>query len=120
MTECQATASAVMEPDVNRIRELNDGLRRSLTGGRVVTTAGIAALDQRTVERIIRAVRLHGDFGPDNDPHGEHDFGSIEINGTKAFFKIDYYDKSLSMGSPDPSDPRVTERVLTIMLASEY
>ncbi len=59
-------------------------------------------------------------FTPDNDPHGERDFGSFEHEGERIFWKIDYYDRSLQFGSEDPSDPRQTRRVLTIMLASEY
>ena len=59
-------------------------------------------------------------FTPDNDPHGEHDFGSVEHAGLKVFFKIDYYDKTLSAGSEDPSDPAQTTRVMTLMLAQEY
>jgi hypothetical protein len=35
-------------------------------------------------------------------------------------FKIDYYDKGLSFHSPDPADPTVTERIITVMLAEEY
>ena len=59
-------------------------------------------------------------FTPDNDPHHEHDFGSFEHDGERIFWKIDYYDRSLTNGSEDPSDPAQTTRVLTIMLASEY
>ena len=55
-----------------------------------------------------------------DDPHEEHDFGAFEVDGNKIFFKIDYYDKTLTYYSPDPSDPSVTERVITIMLAEEY
>ncbi|MEQ8826157.1 MAG: DUF3768 domain-containing protein, partial [Parvibaculum sp.] len=60
------------------------------------------------------------DFTPDNDPHGEHDFGSVRIDENAIFWKIDYYDRSMEAGSPDPADPEVTTRVLTIMLADEY
>jgi Protein of unknown function (DUF3768) len=33
------------------------------------------------------------------------------------FFKIDYFNRALTAYSPDPSDPSVTERVMTITLA---
>jgi hypothetical protein len=59
-------------------------------------------------------------FTNDNDPYGEHDFGAFDVDGARLFWKIDYYDRSLSGGSPDPTDPAVTCRVLTIMLAWEY
>jgi hypothetical protein len=58
--------------------------------------------------------------GPVNDPHQEHDFGSFNVEGETIFFKIDYYDCSLECHSPDPADPVVTRRVITLMLASEY
>ena len=59
-------------------------------------------------------------FTSDNDPHGERDFGSFAICGEHLFWKIDYYDQGLRFGSEDPSDPAVTRRIMTIMLASEY
>jgi hypothetical protein len=37
-----------------------------------------------------------------------------------VFFKIDYYDVAMRLHSPDPADPEVTERVITVMLAEEY
>ena len=59
-------------------------------------------------------------FTPENDPHGEHDFGSFALAGRKLFFKIDYFDATMQFGSEDPADPAKTTRVLTIMLAEEY
>jgi hypothetical protein len=67
---------------------------------------------------MLEAVANFDRFDEDNDPYGEHDFGALEIEGERLFFKIDYYDQSLSAHSPDASE--VTKRVLTIMLAEEY
>ena len=50
----------------------------------------------------------------------KHDFGSFDADGHTIFFKIDYFDKDLKYHSPDPADPTVTERLITIMLAEEY
>jgi hypothetical protein len=65
-------------------------------------------------------IPVFDDFCHANDPHEEHDFGSFEADGHRIFFKIDYLDHSMSMHSPDPADPSVTQRVITIMLAEEY
>ena len=68
----------------------------------------------------MQTIAVYDDFCHANDPHEEHDFGSLDADGGRVFFKIDYYDKSLTYHSPDPSDLAVTERVMTIMLAEEY
>jgi hypothetical protein len=109
-----------MNPNTDRIRTLNDQLRRNLKTGTAVMTPGIAALGQDAVERIVKTIAVYDDFCHANDPYSEHDFGSFEADGRTVFFKIDYYDKALTYHSPDPSDPAVTERVITIMLADEY
>jgi hypothetical protein len=83
-------------------------------------TAGIAALGAEAVARLVRTIAVYDDFCHANDPHEEHDFGEFEADGHTFFFKIDYYDKTLNHHSTDPSDPSVTERVITIMLAEEY
>ena len=104
----------------DRIRMLNDELRRNIWRGGAVMTPGIAALGQEAVQRLIQTIATFDDFCKANDPHGEHDFGSFEFDGTPVMFKIDYYDRDLQFHSPDPADPAVTERVITLMLAEEY
>ena len=106
--------------NTDRIRELNDQLRRQLTTGLAVITPGVAALGQEAVDRIVKTIAVFDDFCHANDPYQEHDFGSFEADGHEIFFKIDYYDNDLTCHSPDPSDPAVTKRVITIMLAEEY
>jgi hypothetical protein len=103
-----------------RIRTLNDELRRNLPNGHAVMTVGIAALGPEAVARIFKTIAIYDDFCHANDPYEEHDFGALEVDGQVIFFKIDYFDKALTYHSPDPSDPSVTERVITIMLAEEY
>lgn len=114
---------------VARIRALNDAFRtckdeavlRKL--GRFHLTNGVLNMDSTDIVAIGKKVEEFNTFTDDNDPHGEHDFGSFDYSGMKSakiFWKIDYYTTDLKHGSPDPADPSVTCRVLTIMLASEY
>ncbi|QGY00848.1 DUF3768 domain-containing protein [Methylobacterium mesophilicum SR1.6/6] len=102
------------------VRALNDAFRRSFAGGQVVETPGVIELAEIDRIALLLAVRRFSSFDPDNDPHGEHDFGAVEVGGERFFWKIDAYDRALLGGSPDPTDPAVTTRVLTIMCADEY
>jgi benzoyl-CoA reductase/2-hydroxyglutaryl-CoA dehydratase subunit BcrC/BadD/HgdB len=106
----------------DRIRALNDELRQNISSGHghAVMTAGIAALGAEAVARIIKTIEVYDDFCHANDPYQEHDFGSFEADGHTIIFKIDYYDSTMTQHSPDPADPTVTERIITIMLAEEY
>ena len=109
-----------------QIRVLNDAFRTHpfigarLSEDELVITSGVADHGNDFIDRAVNAVRQFSNFTGDNDPHGEHDFGSFELDGTELFWKIDYYDRDLKYGSPDPADPAVTRRVLTILLAEEY
>jgi hypothetical protein len=103
-----------------RIRALNDELRRNFHGGKVMMTSGVNALPDDVKARILEKVRTFEAFSEENDPHHEHDFGALEESGHKVFFKLDYYDPVMQFGSEDPADPLKTTRVLTIMLAEEY
>ena len=103
-----------------RIRDLNDHARQTFTGCRVVITRGIAELGDEAVGQVLAQVRAYDRFTPDNDPYGEHDFGSFTVAGERLFWKFDYYDPDMQMASLDPADDTITVRVLTIMLAEEY
>jgi Protein of unknown function (DUF3768) len=109
-----------MDPRTVRIRALNDELRQNLAGGVAVMTPGVSALGREAVDRIVKTVAVFDDFCHANDPYEEHDFGSFKAEGHTIFFKIDYFDRNLKYLSPDPSDPVVTVRVITVMLADEY
>jgi len=104
--------------DTDKVRALNDKFRRTFLGGRVVATAGIA--NRSDLADIMNRVRCFREFTEDNDPYGEHDFGTFNHADETFYWKIDYYDGQLICGSEDPSNPDVTTRVLTIMLAEEY
>lgn len=111
-----------------RIRALNDLLRTTAFHSpatypgrfQILITPGCQAMDTGDFAELVGAVAGFTTFDEDNDPHGEHDFGCVTVAGERYFFKIDYYDLSLTGHSPDPADARQTVRVLTIMRADEY
>lgn len=104
----------------DRIRALNDNFRSTFVGGRVLLTQGVDALPIDIKARVLLAVRSFSNFTKDNDPYGEHDFGSFTVEGETYFFKVDYYSPDMESGPVDPADPKMTTRVLTIMRADEY
>lgn len=114
-----------------QIKQGNDLLRDTFLGifGKVVLSEGVKFSPAR--EDILTAVREFKNFNESNDPHGEHDFASFEVEDpegdfcdqrkksfTKGIFKIDYYTPDYSCGADPYTQP--FRRVLTIMLANEY
>lgn len=104
----------------SQIRTLNDVFRTTWLTGKVLMTQGIISLPDQTQSRIAEAVQAFTAFTQDNDPHDEHDFGAVTIDGYKVFWKIDCYARDMMHGSENPADPTQTVRVLTIMLAEEH
>lgn len=103
-----------------KIARLNDAFRTTLMGGRVMVTRGVAALGLETQAAVLDAVKAFSAFTPNNDPHGEHDFGFVKVGEHDLFWTIDTYDPTLSRHTDDATNPAVTVRVLTIMLTEEY
>ena len=117
-----------IDPDrAARIAAANDAFRKTANSG-VVFTATLAAEGLVTMLAILAKVRAYDAFTPDNDPYGEHEFGSIthalSLGGNPrtetCFWKIDTYaDAALAFGAEDPLDANAV-RILTIMHASDY
>lgn len=105
---------------VATIAQLNDRLRTTFTGGKVLLTQTVASLDEFSKARVLKAIRTFEAFNDDNNPHGERDFVSVDVSGEVYFGKIDYYAPDMEHGSDDPADPKKTVRVLTIMHHSDY
>lgn len=97
------------------IAEDNDAFRRSNPTEFTIT---VGIWENCNVSEVVSRVRSFNEFDEDNDPYGEHDFGSFVLDGRKLFWKIDYYDQNKT-GYCDPL--RIDcQRVLTVMLAEEY
>jgi hypothetical protein len=97
-----------------KVAKINDEFRSTAQG--VTVTKGV--MEMEALPQLLSTVKNFSNFTSDNDPYGEHDFGSINWLGTKVFWKIDYYDESLTYGE-DPLSSRC-RRILTVMLAIEY
>lgn len=117
--------SIASEDQVRRgaIRHLNEAFRKGERPdlGHTIITDGVcrlAALSGADIEAVLERVRSFE--AKANDPLDEHDFGLFQHAGAIIVWKIEPYDEKLKYGSQDPSNPHITTRVLTIMLAEEY
>ena len=107
----------------NAIQRQNDEFRLNVLTqpqqrGKCIVTRGFDALDARTKQKAIEAVKNFSDFTEDNDPHREHDFGEVVLDSTRIFWKIDYYaSEKMEYGTDDLIN---AYKVLILMLADEY
>jgi hypothetical protein len=135
MTQLAQSASAEADR-TTEIAALNDAARAgSLATSKTVFTRSLAdilagedpdpgtrqlnlMMGQRALRRLINETPIE----PGNDPHGERDFGVVEHQGQKIFWKVDVYanDGTFSWGSETPWDAQKSFRLVTIMLASDW
>lgn len=113
--EYMNTESNSISPDI--IAAKNDELRRSLPSSlpcphRAMMSSGVAKMPPDKLRSIMLLVRDFDDFT--EDPYGEHDFGTIEFEGQKLFWKFDYFDKDFKYFEENGA------RVLMVMSAHEY
>ena len=106
---------------MNLIAELNDQFRQGdMKLGQYMMSVGVQALARSKQVQLIRLVQSFDSFTSGNDPYGERDFGQVTLDAEDYFWKIDYYDATLTHHSADCSSPNATRRVLLLMLSSEY
>ncbi|MGB0967621.1 MAG: DUF3768 domain-containing protein [Halocynthiibacter sp.] len=121
--ELQKAAIAV-QSDLFRRGQIDVNARKLLgekgIQGTTLFTPGVADMGDSFVLAALIAIAEYQEFSEENDPYGEHDFGSVKVMGQKVFWKIDLYDTELTYQSDRPYSPHHTRRVLTIMLPSEY
>ena len=120
MCETPSESSEQLSEDELRIRNLNDTLRQTFLGGKVITTEGFNGLPDAIRQKAMKAIQQYDGFTEANDPYGIHEFGTVRVEDQDIWFKIDAFDQNMEYGSPNPADPSVTRRVLTILLSDEY
>jgi methyltransferase (TIGR00027 family) len=105
---------AVMER--NSMRTLNDALRQTFTGGRIVVSPGVLSLPPQANAEVLERVRYFTAFDAENDAY--HDFGRFDLAGVTYVFEV-----ACNAHDIHPSksgDLGKATRVLTIMRADEY
>lgn len=112
----------IIDEKSEKIAKLNDDLRTGANTllGQIVVTKGVAEMPETERYKLFNVIQKVNEFPEEDNPYGERDFGMVMFAGDKFFWKIDYFDKEKRHGSPDPSDPDITCRILTIMRAEEY
>ena len=114
----------LVEKFTDKIAKRNDIFRKFVFQkpcalGKVFLTRGFNAIDKLQQDEAYAKVKEFSEFTEDNDPHKEHDFGSVVIiSGKKLFWKIDYYaDDNCEFGTVHSAEAYL---ILTLMLAEEY
>jgi hypothetical protein len=114
-------AMDITTPDkIERICALNDDFRKTFRGGEVILTASVAELPDMVKSAVLEQVATFEAFNEENDPYGEHDYGSFDYCNREFFFKIDYLRADSDVLSEDPADTTKTRRILTVGLSMDW
>ena len=112
------------DANIDLIASDNDKLRQSIFNSlgknKLVLSRDVSQLNLIDGIEVLKLVKEFKIFTKDDDPYGEHDFGSFDFKDINYFWKIDYYDNDLKFHSEDKLNAEKTIKVLTVLRASEY
>lgn len=107
------------------IARLNDRARHGLDRhARIVITRGLLTKlsDDSMIGNVLAQAQtlaaLRKSTFVEDSP--ERDLAVFDINGDRAFMKVDYLDEALEYGAEDPADTATTRRFITIMAPEDY
>jgi hypothetical protein len=99
------------------VRGLNDRLRQTSTGGRVVLSPCVLSLPPEKVSELLDRVRTFTAFEPENEE--SHEFGQFQLAGHAYCFELECVSRSRD-GSVNSGSAGKATRVLTVMRVDEY
>jgi methyltransferase (TIGR00027 family) len=111
MVHARATGAQRAAVPATEQRELNDQLRQTFTGRRVLLSPGVLSLAPEAKAEVLGRVREFTSFAAGNN---DHDFGSFDIGGAVYCFELD------SRANAGLDATGNSARLLTIMRADEY
>jgi Protein of unknown function (DUF3768) len=101
--------------DRSKIIELNDRFRSTFKGGRVQMSRSVYELEPRLRGRALWVLSKYKKFDPDS----EHDWGTFIFGGYAFEWWIEYRSTAGLDQSPDPANPDMTFRVLTLEVVAD-
>ena len=98
-----------------KIIELNDQFRATFKGGRVQMSRSVYELEPRLRARALWVLSKYKKFADDS----EHDWGTFIFGGYAFEWRIEYRAITGVGPSPDPANPDLTFRVLTLEVVAD-
>ena len=88
--------------------------------GRFVLSKGIQSLTPQVQIEVFAKIRNYNDFTVENSPSEERSFGVIYHADVSVVWTIDSFDENYQCSGEGRANPKVSRRVLKIVLEREY
>ena len=100
-----------------KIRILNDAFRQEPKAANVYISLEVVRLGETKLKELFSKLKSYTNFTTENDPDGDYSSGVIQLGKHKIDWGIYYWDLDGEEDSPDPSNAKVTTRILNLDFA---